>query len=159
MATGINSNPASVHQGENINMKSVLIIVVLSASAGVLFSGCAGVLIAGGAAVGATSVLYAKGELETTFETDLDNVYKSTQAAMKNLGIEVRAYEKKPNRALVRGVLKDGTAVRVRMIPQTRKTTRLIIRVGVFGDEEVSNRILEEIWSQVNKAQKRGFQD
>lgn len=119
--------------------------------AGALFSGCAGALVAGGAALGATTVLFVQGEMETEFSSPIQEVYQATLVAMERLQFDVIEQRYKPHQGIVRAEMADGKIVRVKIVPQKRKSTRVSVRVGVFGDESISSEVLLAIWNELKK--------
>ncbi len=100
-------------------------------------------VVAGGAA--ATGVLYYKGELRAQLEAPPDDVMAATQKAFdyfKWSTVEVKA-------SRTDGIAKAKTAadkeVSVSVEAQMSRVSVIAIRVGVFGDETVSQLLFEKI--------------
>lgn len=111
-----------------------------------LFSGC--VVVAAGAA-GAGAVAYVRGEMQSSVEQDLDGTYQATQRALKDLQF-ARIEEQKSG---VDAELVSRTAldkrVQIKLKKVTDGLTKVYIRVGVIGDQELSLTILEKIKAEL----------
>lgn len=119
-------------------IRPILIILVLLPQ----LSGC-GALILGGAAAG--TVGYVSGDLEAAVEAPFRQVVKAADQAIEDHTITVLS--KDVTSYAVAYVLKtpQNDKVDMRIIYATRNLTNVTIRVGVFGDEPLSRRILKEI--------------
>ena len=107
--------------------------------------GCAVVLIGGGAAGGATGVAYAKGELEQVHAATYDKVWDASLSALRTLNIGVSETQKDQISAKAVGAKSDGISVVVSVLPVTKDTTSVRVRVGTFGDRPASEQIQGEI--------------
>ena len=108
----------------------------------VLFQGCTYAI---GAAAGVGTVLYVKGDLETAREESLDEVYAASIEAMEDLEFTVKEEQKDALQGKIEAEMADGKNVKIKVKTTKEGTTSLSIRVGLFGDEELSRLILEEI--------------
>jgi len=127
-------------------MKAKLGIWILIGVSGLLMTGCATALIAGGAAAaGVGTVLYSKGDLETTLHSSQEEVWQACREGLQDLGLKVEKENQKPTKSILKSRQLDRKPVTLVIIPRTSKTTRLSIRVGTFGDEDASREILEAI--------------
>jgi enolase len=126
-------------------MKSIPRLVLAAAllSSALAVSGC--LALAAGAAAGAGTYAYVQGEMNTTFEAPLDRVWAATQAAMNDLEFPIGERSKDALAGELRANQADGTPVRVRLNRVTDNTTEARVRVGMFGDEQVSRAVLERI--------------
>lgn len=108
-------------------------------------AGCAALLIGGGAAAGVGTVAYVKGELKSTQEVPLDAVWKGTLAAIEELEFVTTKHEKDALSATLtaRGAEDKKITIKLKRISET--LTQLRIRVGTFGDENLSHLILDKI--------------
>jgi hypothetical protein len=109
----------------------------------IMLAGC-GALVAG-AAAGAGAVAYIRGELEATEEAPIGAVVKAAQAAiddleLKLIGTEADAYSGKITAETAR-----GTDIGISVKRVNENATKIHIRVGVFGDEELSRLIHDKI--------------
>lgn len=108
-----------------------------------VLTGC--VLVAAGA--GAGTVAYVRGELNTNVGHDYGKVVDATRRALKDLEF-ARVSE---NKDALKAVFVSRTAldkkVEVTVTRQGDKSTQVQIRVGLFGDEQLSVAILDKIKS------------
>ncbi|MFZ5494277.1 MAG: DUF3568 family protein [Verrucomicrobiota bacterium] len=107
-----------------------------------LTTGC--VVVAAGA-VGAGAVAYVRGELESSLEADLDAAYAAAQRALTKLEF-ARIDQRKSglDAQLVHRTALDKK-VEIKLKKVTDKLTKIEIRVGVVGDQELSLTLLEKI--------------
>jgi Protein of unknown function (DUF3568) len=114
------------------------LVAVVSFSA---LSGCVAVAVGAGAGV----VAYVRGDLETTLPNDYDQVVNSVREAVKTLEF-VKVSDSKD---AFKGVLIARTALDKKIVIDFtnagKNLTNIKIRVGVFGDEQMSLAILEKI--------------
>jgi RNA binding exosome subunit len=106
-------------------------------------SGCPAFLIGGAAGGGAVG--YFGGELKSTEEVSLNRAWNATQQAMKDLGFTITSKEK---HALNSQLIAKGAAnkrIKIKLNKQSNMLTEIRIRVGTFGDESLSLKILERI--------------
>ena len=116
----------------------VFLLVQVALAVAVLCQGC-WVVVAGAGAAGA--VAYAKGDLQAVESHDVDAVYAATKKAIADIGLVVVADSK------TEVVARDSSdrKITIRLTPAAENATRLSIRVGVFGDETMSNFIYGKI--------------
>jgi len=126
-----------------MNRRIHLFLVI--GAVGLVFTGCAAALVAGGVAAGAGTVLYVKGDLETTLERPYDNVWDASLEGIRALGLRPSRRDKGAEKGVIKARRLDGKTVTILVYPLTMKTTKLSIRVGTFGDEESSREILTAI--------------
>jgi hypothetical protein len=107
--------------------------------------GCLAVAAGAGLAAGAGTVVYVRGELQSTEELDLDTAWDATLAAVEELQFDIQERRKDAvaGRAVVH--MADGREVRIRLEDEGYGLTTIKIRVGIWGDEMVSERILAKI--------------
>lgn len=114
---------------------------VLAASAA-LQSGC--IVVAAGAA-GAGAVAYVRGELESTLSGSYEAVERASNRALEQLQL-VKINEKKDAFvAVITARTADDKKVVITVTKLATETTKVQIRVGVFGDEAKSLAILDKI--------------
>jgi uncharacterized protein (UPF0333 family) len=117
----------------------VYVLVVLY----ILNSGCAAVVV--GAGAGAAGAIWYKGKLEETVAASVPNVHQAVRAGLKDLNITITEDRHDGLTAEVRAVLADGKKVWIDAESVGASTTKLTIRVGVFGDKDFSLRIRDAI--------------
>ena len=119
-----------------------VLCALLAASLLALMPGC--VVVAAGAA-GAGAVAWVRGELDATLGNRYDAVARATDRALADL-----KYAKISERLdALEGEITARTAMDKKIAITLNKTgdnlTRVRIRVGVFGDEQISRALLDRI--------------
>ncbi len=120
--------------------EAILFLVLAGA-----LQGCPLILLGGGAAGGGAGVAYAKGEQEQVHAAPYDKVWEATLSALRTLNITVSETAKDQISAKAIGAKSDGTSVAVSVLPVTKDTTSVRIRIGTFGDRPASEQIQGEI--------------
>jgi hypothetical protein len=108
-------------------------------------SGCAAVLLGGGAAAGAGTVLYVKGELQSVEEVPLDRAWNAANLAVRDMGFVIGNSEKDDLSGNLTAYTADNKKVQIKLKRRAESITEIRIRVGTFGDESLSRLILEKI--------------
>ena len=106
--------------------------------------GCVAALLVGGGA-GAGTVAYLKGELKSTEEASIGQVWQAAQKAMKDLEFVVTSEERDDLSAKLIAHESDDTKIEINLESVSARLTNVKIRVGVFGDESLSRLTLERI--------------
>ncbi|MFN3532046.1 MAG: DUF3568 family protein [Candidatus Brocadia sp.] len=106
--------------------------------------GCVAALLVGGGA-GAGTVAYLKGELKSTEEASIGQVWQAAHKAMKDLEFVVTSEEKNDLSAKLIAHGSDDTKIEINLESVSARLTTVRIRVGVFGDEALSRLTLERI--------------
>lgn len=123
-----------------LNTWRILTAICLGASVFTL-SGC--ILAAAGAGAGA--VAYVRGELEANLDNDYNAVVEASRGALADLEF-ARVSE---NKDALKAVMISRTAmdkkVEVTVSSSGKSLTNIKIRVGIFGDEQLSISILDRI--------------
>ena len=127
--------------------KQILLIILLVGSA-VSLGGCVVAAVGAGAA---GTVAYLKGDLEAVESRKLDEVHAATLKAVKELGLHVTKDSKDALSATV--VARDALdkKVTITLRATTEQTTKLSIRVGLFGSEAKSRLIYQKIHDYLQK--------
>lgn len=116
----------------------------LTILAAVLSSGCAAVVVGGAAGVG--TYAYIKGELKVTENASLDRCWSASQGAMKDLEFTVTTpLQKDALTARLAARTAMDKKVEISLTKLTDSTTEIRIRVGTFGDENLSRTIIQKI--------------
>jgi hypothetical protein len=126
----------------SINYKRMVVMLFLGFTL-ILKGGCAALLVGG--AAGAGTVAYYYGELKATEEVSMRRAWSATQKAMTDLGYAITNKDKDAFYAelVARGA--GDKKVKIRLESQTDTLTDIKIRVGTFGNESLSRRILDKI--------------
>lgn len=101
--------------------------------------------LAVGAAAGAGTVAYVKGELQVVEDIPLDRAWTAAQATIEELQFNKTAERKDALQGRITAERADGSNVTIRLDSRNETQTRIRIRVGTFGDEAVSRTILDGI--------------
>lgn len=110
----------------------------------VLGSGCVAALV-GGAALGAGTVVYLRGELRSPEAVSMQKAWTASHAALKELGYAVTDEQQDALKAKITARGAGDKRVEIRLTNKGQNVTEIAIRVGTFGDEDLSRRILEKI--------------
>jgi hypothetical protein len=113
-----------------------------------LTAGCAAALIGAGAAAGVGTYAYVQGEASQTHSGSFDQVWSASLSAVKGMNLDVVD----STRDALGGEIKarrpvDGQQVTLKVEPIGSSSTRVKVRVGLFGDEDESRRIQQRISS------------
>ena len=106
-------------------------------------SGCIPLLV--GAAAGAGGVAYVRGTLEKNVDNPVAQVHNAAVDACKNLKIAIQSDDLNQHSARMKGALDDGQKVQIDVASLTERSSKIQIRVGMFGDETKSQMILNAI--------------
>ena len=118
-----------------------LIVAAVAAGLMLLNTGC--LFLAAGAA-GAGTVAYTKGDLETSSEKPMAELYKVVEETCAEMDFEIYKQEQKEFSGLI-VCNSDFGKVAFTMKSKSPKETKLQIRVGTFGDKEASQLILDKL--------------
>lgn len=119
-----------------------LALVVLLAAAPVALTGCVAVVAAGGAA---GTVAWMRGALETNVEGSAERVATAAQRAVADLGFaSVSQTTDATGGEIVARTAKDER-IRIELTRITDSSTKVSIRVGTFGDQAISQQVLDAI--------------
>jgi len=127
-------------------MKSVKGIMVFLLGSSLMLQGCGFLIGAGlGTGAGAATVAYVQGELQTIYAAPFDRTWAASLSALKDLKISVYNTQKDPNEGSIEATEAGGTKVKLNLKITGPDTTSVKIRVGTFGDEELSKTISKKI--------------
>lgn len=108
-------------------------------------SGCVAVVAAAGAGAG---VLWVRGAIETNLDRDIDRVYRAAQQAIADLEF-AKVSERKSGldaEIVARTALDKKIELKLEKVGSATKVT---IRVGLMGDQQMSLAILDRIKSRL----------
>lgn len=121
--------------------KGQIFLALLLVSPVVLVEGC--VVVAAGGAAG--TVAYIRGDLEAVEAKDIETVYKATEKAIEELGLVVSKKTKDALSAKIIARDAQDKKITIKLSATTEETTKLSIRVGMFGKETKSRLIYQKI--------------
>jgi hypothetical protein len=125
--------------------------VVLGAS--VLLQGCVPLLAVGAGAVAAGgTVAYVNGDLETTYPAALNRTWDATMGALQDAQLRITDTQRDATQGTIKAQQADATPVTVSLETAGPNTTDVKIRVGTFGDEEVSRTINRRLAARLGTA-------
>lgn len=116
---------------------AVLVAVALSVQ-----SGC--VVVAAGAA-GAGTVAYIRGELSSSVDAPYENVVRAANRGIQQLEFAKISENKDALTAILVSRTADDKKIEVKITKISDATTRVQIRVGVFGNESLSMTVLDKV--------------
>src|SRR3989338_1696309 len=105
--------------------------------------GCVPLLI--GAAAGAGTFAWINGDLEYNVDASVARAHRAALRGLKQLDLAVTQDHKDKHNAKLRSAYSDGKDVHVTIEALTERSSKIKIRVGVFGDQARSEAILTAI--------------
>lgn len=105
-------------------------------------TGCVAVVAAGATGTG---VAWYSGRLEANLDQNLDAVFAASQKALNQMEFANISNKKSSVDAQLVSRTALDKKVEITLQKATDRSTKVIIRVGVFGDETLSMSILEKI--------------
>ena len=108
-------------------------------------SGCAVALLGVGAGAGAAGATYVMGKLEDEVDAPVPKVHRATVAALKSLELPVDKERGDKLAAELESETADQKKVWVSINSLTSSRSKIVIRVGLLGDEVRSRQILQAI--------------
>ena len=106
---------------------------------------CSMALFVGSAAVGAGAALYISGALEKELNIPSTSLWNAVQSSAKALKLSVVSKTEKDKKNILQTKDENNRNIRIEVQPLTGNRSKIIIRVGTFGDETYSRKILSEI--------------
>jgi hypothetical protein len=126
----------------------LVVIVLVLANTGCL-AVALGTVAAGGTVAGV--YLYANGKYYRDYTNKLPETQEATRTALKELGFLIDHEEPDAAKAYIESKTGDGEQIKVFLesipsrVPAEGGVVRVSVRVGAFGDQGVSARILDQI--------------
>ncbi|MDI6786842.1 MAG: DUF3568 domain-containing protein [Planctomycetota bacterium] len=117
---------------------------------GILLSGCPVAWLVGGAAVGAGTYAYFKGELERKYPASFDKCWQASIRTLEHLQFTRESSTRDRLAGKIEARRADGTPITITIELISDKVTSIKVKVGMFGDREISERIHERIKENCN---------
>lgn len=114
----------------------------------VFLSGCVPVMI-GAAATAAGGYVWTRGNLESTVEYSVVDLYAATRQALEECDVMVERDRHDRFEANLSGRSSDGRKVLIWIDGQTEYISQIRVRVGVMGDKHESQMLLNRILGNV----------
>ena len=137
---------SGVSFGMKNTLKTTLLPVAVAlglTAAGLLQSGCVGLLA--GAAAGAGTMAYVRGELDATLDQNYDQAVLAAGRAIDTLQFAKVSEQRDALNAILIARTAEDKKVEIKVTKTSDQLTTVAIRVGVFGDEAVARLVLEKI--------------
>ena len=128
-------------QSANGSVRRLLVALGLGLAAAGL-TGCVAVVAAGAAGTG---VAWYSGRLEANLDHNLDAVFAAAQKSLNQLEFANISNKKSSVDARLVSRTALDKKVEIALEKVTDRSTKVIIRVGIFGDETLSMSILDKI--------------
>lgn len=125
---------------------SRLVVALTLAASALVYSGCVAVVAAGAAGTG---VAWYNGRVEVTLNHSLDDVYRAAQKAVAQLDFTKINEQKSGVDARLISRTATDKKVEITLQRTGAKVTKLDIRIGVFGDQDMSLTLLDTIKSNL----------
>jgi len=122
---------------------AVMVVILVSQS------GC---LVAAAAGAAGGTVAYMKGDVEAVVEGNVEQTFNATKAAMDELKMPLMATWASAMEGHVEARVGTDNKATVNINGQSEKLSKVSIRVGTFGDQGLSQAILEKIKANLSKA-------
>lgn len=119
-----------------------LLVALLLGVAGAGLTGCVAVVAAGAAGTG---VAWYSGRLEANLDQNIEAVFAASQKALSQLEFANISNKKSSVEAQLVSRTALDKKVEITLQKVTDRSTKVMIRVGVFGDETLSMSILDKI--------------
>jgi len=120
-------------------------MAVLMASLLALTSGCFLFVVGAAAGGGAAGYAWVNGEVKITEGSSLNQTWDASLAAMKDLEFSVTEKSKDALSGYVTAQTADNKNIKINLKYISNTSTEIRIRVGTFGDEDLSRIILNKI--------------
>ncbi len=123
---------------------TLLGVIFLTAS----FSGCSA-LVVGLAAGTAGTYVWTHGNLELYVQYSAEDLYSATREALDQINIMVERDRHNRFEADLYGRTERGRKVLIKITGQTERSAKIRVRVGIFGDQQEAQMILNVILGNV----------
>jgi hypothetical protein len=124
--------------------KAIRVVGIL-ALGGLLVSSQTGCLLVAAGAVAGGTVAYVRGDLEADVDGDVPRVVEASKAAMDDLKFPLLGSYAVGTEGKVEARVGADNKATINIEARTEKFTHVSIRIGTFGDDAVSQSILERI--------------
>ena len=127
-----------------------VLLAILLVGVAVSAGGCVAAVVAAGAGAAGT-VAYMGGDLEAVESRSLGDVYEATLKALEQLELSATKEGKDALSAVIVARDAQDKKIAIKLRASTEETTKISIRVGVFGDETKSRLIYQKIRDNLYK--------
>ena len=130
-------------------------IYLLLAAGSLVSGGCLAVAAGGIAGAGAATYIYFKGKVCQDYPSSFSDAWAAVQKALQDEGFPLVSNENDGKSGKITTRTTDGTTITVDLevipsrIPAEGSLTRVCVRVGLLGDQPLSERLLSRINSHL----------
>jgi len=128
--------------------KKQAFLIMMLAGAAMLLDGCMLAAVGIGAA---GTVAYVRGDLESVESENIDSVYEAALKALQELELRPTRKSKDALGAEIITYDAQDKKITIRLKSAAEGTTKLSIRIGVFGSETKSRLIYQKIRENLHK--------
>jgi len=128
--------------------KKQAFLIMMLAGAAVLLEGCMLAVVGVGAA---GTVAYVRGDLESMESENIDVVYEAALKALQELELQPTRKSKDALGAEIIAYDAQDKKITIRLKSAAEGTTKISIRIGVFGSETKSRLIYQKIRENLQK--------
>jgi hypothetical protein len=115
-------------------------------------SGCSrkwAVIGAAAAAVGTSAYFYIKGDLKRNYEAPMDKTWQAAVKSVEDLGLSTESKQNDAFNGVIKGKMADGKSFTVTVKRLGENLTEVGVRIGTFGNREISESIHNKILSNL----------
>ena len=125
---------------KRLNQAVLLLVLAIQ------ISGCAeAVLVGVGAVGGAGAALWYRGKMEENLNVPFSKAHTATLAALKDLKLPINKDRKGGLKARIESQFPEGKYVWIKVRAVTDSSSKVTVRVGVFGNRSKSQEIFDAI--------------
>jgi hypothetical protein len=125
--------------------KEQIFLIVLLVGTAVLVQGCTAAWVGVGVGAGAGTVAYLRGDLEIVESENIDTVLVATEKAVEELELKVSKKTRDKMSAVIVARDAGDKKITIKLSAAVEGSTKLYIRVGLFGNETKSRLIHQKI--------------
>jgi hypothetical protein len=115
----------------------------------VLLQGCTALLIGASGAAGAAGAAWVQGDLEATLDAAPQAIEQAAVQAFEQMGIRLISSSSTALDGKIIGRTATDTKIDIRIESEEENRSDISIRVGTFGDQKMSRRLLDQIIKQL----------
>ena len=132
-------------------VKKRLQLVALLCCSLIGLSACSRKLAAIGAAaaVGTGAYIYTKGDLKRNYEASIDKTWQAAVKSVEDLGLSTESKQNDAFNGVIKGKMADGKSFTVSVKRLGENLTEVGVRIGTFGNREISETIHNKILSNL----------
>jgi hypothetical protein len=99
--------------------------------------------------VGTGTYSYVSGNLTWIYPADLERTWDASLRALEGLDLRIESKTLDGLGGRIKAIRADNTAIRLRLKPETTRTTTVSVKIGTFGSQEQAENIHKAIRAQL----------